>query len=288
MVPYWASVLSAPADQWNAVRKGMCAMAEFMIDFLPGVFPVSDIVNLTHVKYDMGTFPSYSTRAWMSFYDKTPELQAEWKDVKVFWIYISPPSGGIGTKKKAIRTLADFKGVKLGCEGTWRPKVWKAWGAVPVGMVPGDMYMSIEKGVVDGSVCTFWWLDSRRFGEIIDYLEVDYSGGALQAFIMNWDVWNKLPADLREILDVMSKEAANSRLDESQTKVVFDAIKSNQVKWPKVETIWFSDEEWAKMNKLVEPVVDEMVEGLNKKGFPGRKLYDDWLKTYSSVAFAKK
>jgi TRAP-type C4-dicarboxylate transport system substrate-binding protein len=56
--------------------------------------------------------------------------------------------------KKPIRTLADFKGLKVRTFGAVNPKMFKALGAVPVSMTHTDAYEGLKRGTIDSVYLT--------------------------------------------------------------------------------------------------------------------------------------
>src|SRR5436305_1819307 len=71
--------------------------------------------------------------------------------------------------------------------------VIKALGGVPVVMPMGDVYTSIEKGVVDGGCAPANVMLATKHHEVAKY-RVEPRFGLLVSMIgMNLDRWNKLP-----------------------------------------------------------------------------------------------
>jgi len=78
--------------------------------------------------------------------------------------------------------------------------VIKELGGVPVVMPMGDVYTSIEKGVVDGACAPANVMLATKHFEVAKY-RVEPRFGLLVSLIgMNLDKWNKLPKDQQEML----------------------------------------------------------------------------------------
>lgn len=78
--------------------------------------------------------------------------------------------------------------------------VIKALGGVPVVMPMGDVYTSIEKGVVDGGCAPANVMVATKHHEVAKY-RVEPRFGLLVSLIgINLDRWNKLPADQQKML----------------------------------------------------------------------------------------
>lgn len=107
---------------------------------------------------------------------------------------------GVVTREKPIRSLADFKGMRLRTPNELTGVLHRL-GADPVDMPMGEVYSAMAKGVVDGVVAPTDTLKSLHFGEIAKfYSTLHVSRGAYPARAMSEETWTSLPADLQAIL----------------------------------------------------------------------------------------
>ena len=84
--------------------------------------------------------------------------------------------------------------------------VIKALGGVPVVMPMGDVYTSIEKGVVDGACAPANVMLATKHFEVAKY-RVEPRFGLLVSLIgMNLDTWNKLPKDQQDMLTAVGMQ----------------------------------------------------------------------------------
>lgn len=105
--------------------------------------------------------------------------------------------------KKPIVSLADLKGLKLRSPGGYGKFVAQL-GVAPVTMAFGETYTSLATGVIDGCASSNL-IDYRdgNFFEVAKYLyRLPLTGSQVAPVIVNMDAWNKLPEDLKQILEV--------------------------------------------------------------------------------------
>jgi len=80
--------------------------------------------------------------------------------------------------KKPIRTVSDFKGLKVRTFGAVNPKMFKALGAVPVTMVHTDAYEALKRGALDAVYLTWTGFYVFKLFEVAKYIS-DVNFGAI-------------------------------------------------------------------------------------------------------------
>lgn len=108
--------------------------------------------------------------------------------------------------KKPVNSLEDIKKWKLRAPGPYG-KMLKNLGASPITMAFGEVYTSLATGVIDGvDGCNI--IDHRdgKFYEQAKYLyPLPLAGAQSMPIIANMKAWNKLPADLQEIITMAAR-----------------------------------------------------------------------------------
>ena len=141
---YAGGALGKGPEHFDIVAKGLSDMGYFTATFTPGRFPLTDVLSLAvwvdgkDLAVDIGN----------AVYERI--LKDEFKDVKVLEL-----NGCIQSyiwTKKPVSKMEDLTGMKLRTPGGHQTNYVKALGAEPVFMPPGDVYMAIETGTVDGIV----------------------------------------------------------------------------------------------------------------------------------------
>ncbi|MCD2322855.1 TRAP transporter substrate-binding protein DctP [Sphingomonas sp. IC-56] len=107
---------------------------------------------------------------------------------------------GVLTRDRPIRSLADFKGLRLRSQSD-AVDILKQLGADPVNMPMGEVYSALAKGVIDGVVAPADTIRSLHFAEVgKHFTTIRFSRGAYPARAMSDKAWNRLPPDLQQLL----------------------------------------------------------------------------------------
>jgi TRAP-type C4-dicarboxylate transport system substrate-binding protein len=110
---------------------------------------------------------------------------------------------------KPLTDKGDWSGRKLRGVAN-QHAVIKALGGVPVVLAMGDVYSSVEKGVVDGGCAPGFVFEATKHYEVAKYRVEPLFGLLVSLIGINLDRWNKLPKDQQELL---VKIGAQTELD---------------------------------------------------------------------------
>jgi TRAP-type mannitol/chloroaromatic compound transport system substrate-binding protein len=121
---------------------------------------------------------------------------------------LSFPGGNTGGQmggwfRKEINSVDDLQGLKMRIPG-FAGEILAKLGAKPTNVPPGELFTALERNTIDAVEWIGPSLDLRMgFHKIAPYYYTGWHepGAALQ-FIINKRSWEKLPADLQEILRV--------------------------------------------------------------------------------------
>jgi TRAP-type C4-dicarboxylate transport system substrate-binding protein len=266
---FYSSTLAQPQESFDAAASGVCDMAESYTFGNPGRFLLTETLMLP----EMG-FPTAlsCTRALWHLYKTFPEVQAEYKGVKMLWLH-STPGAKLNTKKKPVKNLEDLKGMKIAVSGATMVKVGKALGLSPVTVSTNDLYEAGDKGVIDGFVRPVELLISRKLAEVSKYVTDIDLGHDLFFVVMNQKKWDSLPPDVQKVLTELSGDWAVEFTGKAWDQ--FDQQAAIDVKAKGIEFITMPDQEVAKWRKLLRPVQDEYAKDLEAKKLPGKKIMEE-------------
>ncbi|MCF0253259.1 MAG: DctP family TRAP transporter solute-binding subunit [Duodenibacillus sp.] len=123
-----------------------------------------------------------------------------------------------GNNKKAIKTPADFKGLKLRGYGEMPSQTIKALGASPVTMGAAEVYMAIQRGVIDGQTSGQTAMLQRKMYEVHKYLTV--TNHAFPEFIlaMNERSYKKMSEEQRKVFDAAAAEIRDEMRSNAQAE----------------------------------------------------------------------
>ncbi|MBN1189973.1 MAG: TRAP transporter substrate-binding protein DctP [Dehalococcoidales bacterium] len=179
---YPSGTLLAPPATLDGVKKNIAQMSLFVLGINPG-FPLTMLTGLPSFGFQMNDVDTAleGNKAALEFLN-LPEVKGEWKDIKLVCT-AELDSNILISKDKEIRVPADFKGLKIGGSGYVMEIVNKNGGAT-VTQMPPDMYMNLDKGVVNGSVTGYGMIHDYHIPEIVDYfLDVDLGSGMFPTII---------------------------------------------------------------------------------------------------------
>ncbi len=267
--PYFSNTMSPLSEMYDSTVSGVSDMTECYTFAVPGRFPITEFLMLP----EMGFPTSIScSRAMWQLYNTVPEMKAEYPNVKMLWLHATP-GAKLMTRKKAVRTLQDLKGLKIGVSGATMVKVAKALGFAPVTIPTPDLYVAAEKGVIDGFIRPSELLISRKLYEVTKYVTDIDLGHDLFYVIMNQKSWDSLGPDAQKVFTELTGSWAVDFTGKAWDK--FDTEAEADVKAKHgVEYIKLSNTEMAAWKKLLAPIKNDYAAELEGKKLPGKKVLD--------------
>lgn len=154
-----------------------------------------------------------------------------------------------------VNNLGDFKGKKMRAPGLDGPIV-KLLGASPVSITAKEIYMSLQRGTVDGVIYPFYTLSTYKLYEVIKYAVLPgFHTPAMTGLYLNLDFWKSLPPELQKALNKAGMETFHaSSLD--SPKWDQSAMKVAEEKGVKVMTL--SQADALKIRKMCMPLWDKV------------------------------
>lgn len=255
---YPGGTLTTATKVFSGVVTGISDIGMSNISYTRGRFPQTELLDLP-----VG-FPSgyVATQVAYEFYNKFKPK--EFDGVHVLYMHGCGPNV-INTSKKAVRTLADMKGLKL--RGTGRvADIVKALGATPIPLEMADMYDSMSRGVVGGVLISTNILKDWKIGELVKYCTPSWKLGSVYTFyvVMNKNKWNSLPEDIKKIFNEVNQEWKD------KTGIAWNQMDIDGIEFMKKnggQMVNFSDEESKRWQKAVEPLIDAYVKDLAALGY---------------------
>ena len=114
-----------------------------------------------------------------------------------------------GSKRRPIRTVEDFRGLKIRVPNAQEVfhRTENALGANPQGIAQAETYSALRTGVVDGTTAPPSDLWDRRQYEVLRWITIDSHATGPDPLMVNLDWYQRLPFDLRKIFDEVAREA---------------------------------------------------------------------------------
>lgn len=196
---YAGGALGKGPDHYDIVKTGLSDMGYATLSWTPGRFPLTDVLSSPIVcpaKWK-------GAEAGKAMHDKL--LHTEFTDVKVLHINNCVMAHLWTTKK--VKTMEDMKGMKIRSPGGLQTRAIEALGATPVFMPLGDVYLSMETGVIDGVVTCPALVGAFKLYEVAKFGVPTSFGCVSEGLFVNQKFWEKVPEDLKVIMEDVGKNA---------------------------------------------------------------------------------
>jgi len=271
VIPFYGGALAGARQVYDACINGIVDIVYAAVPHYPGRFPMTEA--LIHPGSNMDD-PVLASKVAMMLYRKYPAMQKDFRQVKFLFLYGFAPIS-IATVKKPVRTVDDVKGLRLRVAQKGIADLLKSVGASPMFIKPADIFMNLQKGVIDGSC--MGWSGHHAFGtnKLAKYFTVVPAfPGPFFVFGVNKAKWNKLPPDAQNAIMSMSGDVGSLHYARSALKETEDATKDIRNN-PDKEIIKLSPEEIDRWTELSKPIQERMIKKLESKGLPGKQFFDD-------------
>lgn len=276
IVEYPSQTLSKQAAAWQATITGVADMAWTASIFYPGQFPLTDVITLPFLPITSGETGS---GVLYQLYAKFPEIQNEYRNVKMLTPHIAGPYF-LQTVRKQVKTLEDLKGLKVRTIAGPPTAAMKLLGATPLLIPIPDIYLALQKGVLDGAGTTFNAALQWRYYELIKYYTYVplYSGASFM--IMNLNKWKSLPKDIQEQITSVTGMDAARRVGKAFRDEVEPSFRERLAKdgYSMTEYTLPKDEVNRWIDVGAKPVWETYIKQLEAKGLPAQKVLDETLR----------
>jgi len=259
---YFGGTLTKGSQAYDGVLKGISDMAAAASGWNPGKFPLTRITDIP-----LGwTSSLQASRVSWDYYKKFKPK--EWDNVHLLFLY----TDGIGNlhSKAPINGIGDLKGMRVRGTGSDVPLI-KAMGGSPVGMPWGEVYLSLQRGIVDAMISNYASFKAAKLGEVTDYT-TEYNIRSAGFWVaMNKAKWNSLNAQQQKAFTDASEAAVDmvgKALDDAQAGGRQYALDIGD------KIITPTDAEKAKFDAALAPARDEWLAEMKSKGLPGQEVLD--------------
>ena len=251
-----------PGDLYDQAADGAVDIVVTLPGYTAGRFNRSEVFELPFMMKD----PVATAEA---YYDLiTQELQdGEFEETKILTSWVHGP--GVLHSKEPISSLEDMVGQEMRGPTRVVTDLLGELGATPVGMPLPLIPENLSKGVISGTVLPWEVTPSIRLAELVSN-HTELSGDtslytAVFIMAMNWDSYEGLPDDLRQILD----DHTGKGLAASTAQVMLDADAGGRNVASGNTFITLNGAEVERWKAAAQPVVDRWVTRAGEMGFDG-------------------
>jgi len=257
-----------PPQLVDRVKDGVDDLVITLPGYTAGRFPAMEVFELPF----MTNSAEVGGRAAWDYLQKYGIKEFAGSRILAVWVH---DEGYIHTNARQVKTLADFKGLKMRAPTRQTNKLLAALGATPVGMPLPSIPDAVSRGTIDGFLLPWEVMPSLRLQELVKYhSETDPSRPALYSavfvFAMNQAKYESLPPDLRKVIDDNSgaqlsrdigrvwdnSQVAGRKLAQERGNVFYMIPGSELDGWVKVSA----------------PLYDDWVADMEKRGLPGKQM----------------
>ncbi len=262
---YHGQTLARGPDMWNAVKMGITDIGWCFHGYWPGLTPLADVISLPGLPF---TTAEKGSEVLWQLYEKFPEIQNEFQDVKILLFYTSEPYTLI-TRNRPVKSMKDMRGLKLRMTGGPPTDMVRELGGTPMLIPMPDSYMSLSQGIIDGMGAPWEAIHVWRFYEVVDHFTEVPFPAVYFSIAMNKKTWNRLPEDVQDaIMSVSGVEGARfwgkNFFDEMRTL----ALKAIEEQGKRENVYALSDEERERwIEKAAKPVWADWVKKMEAAGY---------------------
>jgi tripartite ATP-independent transporter DctP family solute receptor len=171
----------------------------------------------------------------------------------------------ITNNTRPVKVPDDLKGIKIRVPGSaTRVLMFKTYGAVPLSMNLGELYLALKQGAVDAQENPLLAIRSQSYQEVQKYLSMSNHVYTPITFSMNGRKWDALTADQKKAVQAAADKAIawtrdNGEKMDTQIQKDFEGkIAINTIDLGAFQQA--SAPIWAKVGEVAgKPFVDEVV-----------------------------
>lgn len=260
-----------PPQLVDRVKDGVDDVVITLPGYTAGRFPAMEVFELPF----MTNSAEVGARAAWDYLQKNALKEFPGTKILATWVH---DEGYVHTREKPVKTLADFKGLKMRAPTRQTNKLLAALGASPVGMPLPALPDAVSKGTIDGFLLPWEVMPSLKLHEMVKYhSETDPSRPALYSavfiFAMNQAKYDSLSPELKKVIDNNSGAAYSQSIgkiwDNSQAIGRKAAVDHGNVFYrvPLAEM-----DNWVKASS---GLYDDWTADMDKRGLNGKQLLQD-------------
>ena len=200
----------AGSETIRVLKTGVVDVTETYSGYVAGELPLIEILELP------GMFPDPETakKAIMTWKPMEAKILDEKANAVLLAMAVYPDQGLFS--KKPLRTLEDFKGVKIRVHSVALGSLVAGLGGEPLTLAFAEVYTALERGTMDGAFAGTKPGYGLRWYEVAKYLVGPISMRPHVSLAINKNTWKRLPPDVQVIM----KEEAEKIVEGKSFEVI--------------------------------------------------------------------
>jgi len=276
----YGAAMGKPQEHYDLAVKGIAHVSYFPVPYNPGRFPMVEAMQLP-VTGEISS-ETFGKSYWELY--KKGYFDHAFREVKVLYLMGMCPYDLQMAKGEDILTFDDIKGKKIRASGAMHSEIIKIFGAAPVGLPAPEIPLAMEKGVIDGQFQHWGFIKSFRSEGVTGSVTAIGVSSLMFVVSMNKATWEKLPADIKAIVDEISPKygpitsrAHDEFAEDSKELLAEVGGVVHQL----------SAAELDKIGEAVAPMWEKWIADMEAEGRPGRQLVDDWYNILKGMGVEK-
>jgi len=202
-----------PPQLYDQARDGVADIVWTIQGYNPGRFPKTEVFELPFLT---GLSAEKSSRALWDYVQKN--ALDVYRDVQVLALHTHSP--GLLETRQPVTGPESLRGMKIRGGTRIVNNMLTKLGATPVGMPVPAVTEALSKGVLDGTTIPWEVVPALKVHELVKH-HTEFSGDRalyVTTFVvaMNKAAYNKLPADLRKVIDDNSGQDFSALIGRTQ------------------------------------------------------------------------
>jgi len=269
--------LGKAKDMLYVCSQGTSDFSQIHVTYFAGQLPLNNVAMLPFF-----TTATEGTEIYVRLAKTSPEIRQEFQKYGTRVLNVNAtPQYDIGTVKKQVKKPEDAAGLKLKTAGGMYNIIAQQYKIHPVNIAAVETYESMQRGTVEGCVFSYPSIKAYRLNELLKYYTFGLRmGGYPGAVIVNEKKWKQLPPEVQQGINKATDEIEKVwgvAWDQEQQEMKSQFEKEGMLISP------ISAADRAIWDAPLKGVEELWIQDVEKKGLPGRKVFNDFLKICKEV-----
>lgn len=259
-----AEQLGKAKDLLSLTRSGVTDIGYVVPSYVSERMPLSAVAELP------GSFKT-SCAGTLAYYQlaehgvlKSEEFGAN--GVRILFALVTPPYQ-LFTGRQKIEGVKSIDGLKLRTTGGAMDATVRWFHGTPVRMAAPDLYQSLSRGTVDGTLFPYASVISYDLAGLIKYATTEENfGSAVLTYVISEARWKRLSPQVQDVLQKAGEEATRAACAAADASVPLDVAKLRSA-GVTVGPLPSTDK--AAIDAATEAVAKEWATALDQRGKPG-------------------
>jgi TRAP-type C4-dicarboxylate transport system substrate-binding protein len=244
--------LASPENLYDRLVNNVFELAYGIHGSLGSIFPKTSVAELPF----FATESTHSSPALWNLVE-SGAIASEYTAVRPLALFVYPQAQ-IHTSKP-VHTMEDLKGLKIATSSKLGGDVLEALGATALNIPPPDLYSSLNRRMVNGSLMMWTGVVQFKLPEVTSYHLESMLGSSTGFVLMNKPAYARLPAKAQKVFDENSGKVLSARYGRELDGTAADQRKDVGA-MPGHEVVSLAPAEMARWQKQAASVIDKWVE----------------------------